>query len=200
MPPVERILFLKKNLTEEEAFRHEVYIIAVLGRKDLGTGILRNVTDGGEGTSGWKAPKEWREKARQRMLGRKQKQESKDKTRQKILGIRRRPETIQKMKENCFSPTGWFWITNGMEEKWVAPGNFIPTGWRRGRKPISEETRKKHSENSSGENNPMFGVKPKSASMRWYNLDNKVECMYIPGEEPEKWVTGRVKGRKRKVR
>ena len=47
-----RIIFLKKNLTEEEAFKHETYLIAVLGRKDLGTGILRNLTDGGEGVSG----------------------------------------------------------------------------------------------------------------------------------------------------
>ena len=47
-----RILFLKQNLTEEEAFKHEVYMIAVLGRKDLGTGILRNKTDGGDGPSG----------------------------------------------------------------------------------------------------------------------------------------------------
>ena len=47
-----RIIFLKKNLTEEEAFKHEVYMIFVLGRKDLGTGILRNRTDGGEGASG----------------------------------------------------------------------------------------------------------------------------------------------------
>ena len=49
---IKRILFLKKNLTEEEAFKHERYMIAVLGRKDLGTGILRNLTDGGEGASG----------------------------------------------------------------------------------------------------------------------------------------------------
>jgi hypothetical protein len=47
-----RIVFLKKNLTEAEAFRHEVYMIFVLGRKDLGTGILRNLTSGGEGSSG----------------------------------------------------------------------------------------------------------------------------------------------------
>jgi hypothetical protein len=48
-----RIIYLKQNLTEEEAFRHEIYMIAVFGRKDLGTGILRNGTDGGEGNSGW---------------------------------------------------------------------------------------------------------------------------------------------------
>ena len=47
-----RIIFLKQNLTEEEAFKHEIYMIAVFGRKDLGTGILRNLTNGGEGCSG----------------------------------------------------------------------------------------------------------------------------------------------------
>jgi len=46
------ILFLKKNLTEAEAFKHEIYMIFVLGRKDLGTGILRNRTNGGDGASG----------------------------------------------------------------------------------------------------------------------------------------------------
>ena len=49
-----RIIFLKKDLTEEEAIKHEVYMIAVLGRKDKGTGILRNLTDGGEGITGAK--------------------------------------------------------------------------------------------------------------------------------------------------
>ena len=48
-----RIIFLKKNLSEEEAFCHEKYMIAVLGRMDLGTGILRNMTDGGEGSRGF---------------------------------------------------------------------------------------------------------------------------------------------------
>ena len=47
-----RILFLKKNLTEAEAFKHEIYMIFVFGRKDLGTGILRNLSNGGEGASG----------------------------------------------------------------------------------------------------------------------------------------------------
>ncbi len=47
-----RTIYLKQNLTEEQAFKHEIYMIAVFGRKDLGTGILINRTDGGEGSSG----------------------------------------------------------------------------------------------------------------------------------------------------
>jgi hypothetical protein len=55
-----RVIFLKKNLTEEEAFKHEIYMIAVFGRKDLGTGILRNKTNGGDGPGN--PSKETREK------------------------------------------------------------------------------------------------------------------------------------------
>ncbi len=57
-----RIIFLKQNLTEEEAFKHEIYMIFVLGRKDLETGILRNKTNGGEGSSGWIPDEECRRK------------------------------------------------------------------------------------------------------------------------------------------
>ena len=52
LPPKNRIILLKQNLTEEEAFKHEIYMISIFGRKDNGTGILRNLTNGGEGTSG----------------------------------------------------------------------------------------------------------------------------------------------------
>lgn len=67
VPPKDRIIFLKQNLTEEEAFKHEIYMIAVFGRKDLGTGILRNKTDGGEGGSGRVVPNE--EIERQKIVG-----------------------------------------------------------------------------------------------------------------------------------
>ena len=52
-----RILFLKTGLTQDEAIKHEIYMISVYGRKDKGTGILRNLTDGGEGLSGAKRSK-----------------------------------------------------------------------------------------------------------------------------------------------
>lgn len=48
------IRYIKENISEEDAFMWEVFWIAEFGRIDLGTGCLRNKTDGGEGVSGTK--------------------------------------------------------------------------------------------------------------------------------------------------
>ena len=72
-----RIIFLKQNLTEAEAFKHEIYMIAVFGRKDLGTGILRNRTDGGEGVSGRITSKESKRKISESNKGKKRSEETK---------------------------------------------------------------------------------------------------------------------------
>jgi hypothetical protein len=106
IPSEDRILVLKDNLTEEDAFKHKKYMIAILGRKDIGTGILRNTTDGGEGASGHKKSEEWKkmqseflkknnpmynpdiiEKMRKSKIGSKQSQET----------INKRAETIKNM-------------------------------------------------------------------------------------------------------
>ena len=70
LPPKERRIYLKQNLTEAEAFRHEIYMVAVFGRKDLKTGILRNRTNGGEGGSGIVMKNDTKRKISEKMKGR----------------------------------------------------------------------------------------------------------------------------------
>jgi hypothetical protein len=57
-----RIVFLRKGLTEDKAFEWERFYIKHYGRIDTGTGILHNLTDGGEGNSN--PSEETREKMR----------------------------------------------------------------------------------------------------------------------------------------
>jgi hypothetical protein len=59
---ISKVIFLKQNLTEQEAFKHEIYMIDVFGRKDLRTGTLYNRSDGGEGASGYKHTEKNKEK------------------------------------------------------------------------------------------------------------------------------------------
>lgn len=53
-----RVVKIKEGLTEEESFELENFYIKFWGRKDLGTGILYNLTDGGEGPSGYRHTEE----------------------------------------------------------------------------------------------------------------------------------------------
>ena len=98
-----KIIQLKINLTEEEAFNHERYMIFILGRKDLGTGILLNKSDGGEGRSGYVPTEELKRNQSEKMkgennplygkkgkdsprYGKKHTQETKDKIRKSLQG------------------------------------------------------------------------------------------------------------------
>ena len=99
------ILF--EDLTWKEACKKEKEFIALYGRKDNGTGILCNMTDGGDGGYGVVVKEETKEKIRNYQLslnkkgkpGRVWTEESKLKLANSIKGIKHTPEAIEKMKK-----------------------------------------------------------------------------------------------------
>jgi len=129
-----RIIFLKQNLTEEEAFKHEIYMIDVFGRKDLGTGILHNRTDGGEGPSGAVRSDESKIKYSKSKKGKNNPQYGKRGKNSHNYGKSPSEETRKKLSER---------------QKGEKNHNYG--------KIFSEETRRKMSEVNKGENNPMYG-------------------------------------------
>ena len=76
------IHILHENLSEKDAHELEIYLISKYGRKDIGTGILRNKTDGGEGVSGYVVTEETKHKiskARKGIPGKPKTEEEKQK-------------------------------------------------------------------------------------------------------------------------
>jgi hypothetical protein len=70
-PPADKskIIILHQDLDEKTAFEYERNLIAFYGRKDKNEGLLRNMTDGGEGVAGWVPDSEWRRKKSESMKG-----------------------------------------------------------------------------------------------------------------------------------
>jgi hypothetical protein len=169
-----RIIFLKQNLTEEEAFKHEIYMIDVFGRKDLGTGILYNRTDGGDGVSGAIRSDETRKRMSEAKIGEnhpmygktlseetKIKMSEAQKGNTKRLGKTHSEETIKKMSEA-----------------------------HKGKTP-SEETRRKLSEAKKGENNHNYGKTASEETKKRMSGASK-----NPSEETKRKLSEASKGRK----
>jgi hypothetical protein len=172
-PPLDRtrIRIVKAGLREQEAFEWECDIISILGRVDLGTGCLRNKTDGGEGSSGAVKSEETRNKLSVAMSGENNPQYGKlggshasanriveSSTRQKIseyqTGRERSKETRSKISES----------TMGVKNH------------RYGERD-SDEVRKKKSDSHKGK-------------LWWVNKEGKTtQSAESPGQE---WKRGRV--------
>jgi len=140
-----RIIYLKQNLTEEEAFRHEIYMIAVFGRNDLGTGILHNRTDGGEGVSG------------------------------RILSQESRIKMSESGKVKIFSEEHRRKISEGNKNKIVSEETRRNLSKALKGKTRSEETRRKLSDANRGENHPMYNKTHSEEAKRKISVSNKGE-------------------------
>jgi hypothetical protein len=85
--------------SEQEAFEMERWYIRLWGRKDNGTGILRNMTDGGEGASGIVLTPEARKNRSEGLRGRWYSEETRRKIGEANRGRHTSPETRRKMSE-----------------------------------------------------------------------------------------------------
>lgn len=175
-PPRHRVLFLKKDITEFDAYKHEMYMVSHYGRKDEG-GILINMTAGGEGTSGRKPTDYCIERTKETNTGRTFTAEQKKKV----------SEQVSKRK----------WWNNGVKDKHTieCPGE----GWVLGRLHNTKSEVYKSKEFAEKSRQNMLG-KPKSEEARakmsaarkgrsWWNNGESTRLAYeCPGEG---WVKGR---------
>ena len=96
VPPKDRIL-IQEFPSEADALLAEAFLIAYYGRKDQSTGCLWNLTDGGEGSSGWLMPKEIRRKITEANRGRKDSDETRRKKSEAAKGHKHSDESRFKM-------------------------------------------------------------------------------------------------------
>lgn len=126
------IVFLETNLSEIGAFALERFYIRWYGRKDLGTGILRNMTDGGEGAAGIVISEENKRKIGIANKNRKWSEKSRKKVSESLLGNKRllgyfpSQETRKKISE---ANKGKTWkqseeAKRKMKEAWVRRKNI----------------------------------------------------------------------------
>ena len=162
VPPANRVIFPVTQTTEEWAHFMEMELIDLYGRLNDGTGILENLSDGGEGQSGLIHSEESKQKislskkGRQHSNSSKQKmsnakrgktlsEEHKQKIKLSLLGKLKSEETKQKLSDaNKGKPSNRKGKVLSEETKQKMRDSA------KQRKPISAETRQKMSNSHRG--------------------------------------------------
>jgi hypothetical protein len=185
-PPRNRILILKTNLTEEAAIRHEIYMIAVFGRKDNETGILRNLTDGGEGISGYKHTDESKRQIGISNSKYSHSASTKDKISKSVSGFRWYNNGVKSIQ--CKNHPGEGWATGRIIE-WDTPRSKGMKWYHRDgiRKMFSEDPGDGWVRGLTGRD---MGNNSTNKGKKWYN-DGKQNKMFV--SPPEGWSPGMIR-------
>ncbi len=104
-----KIVIMETGLTEIGAFALERFYIRWYGRKDLGTGILRNLTDGGEGVSGIRLNEKRRKEISKSLKGKPKKpftETHRQNLRESHLGVKKGPHSDEHKKKLSLSNRG----------------------------------------------------------------------------------------------
>lgn len=144
-PPKDRIIILHENLDWEKACGIEKELIAFYGRKDLGTGILRNLTDGGEGVPN--LSKETKNRISMANFGKIRTKEAREKMSKAQLGKKLSEETKRKLSEK----------NKGRKHTEETKNKFSGKNHPRYGKKHTEESKAKMSKANSGVNHPGYG-------------------------------------------
>jgi hypothetical protein len=146
------IVILEKDLTEQEAWDLETRLIISLGRVDLKTGPLLNLTDGGEGPSGrtpWNKGKktqdymspEARKKHTEYLTGLKKPEGHGKKVAEALTGKPKLEDHKKKISESLKGNIPWNKGKTGVQESWAKGKTF------------TEEHKKRLSESHKGKAN-----------------------------------------------
>jgi len=176
-----KIVLLEQNLTEVEAHKLEIELIAKYGRKDNKTGILHNRTDGGEGSSGCYHTEEYKIAQSARMMG-------------VNKGIKRTPEQIVVNSESHKGQVPWHKGRTGYftEEQLKRIGDAT-----RARGPQSEETKAKRSKAMLGKNK---GKKLGPSALKGIKRGPQSEETKAKRSESMKKVPGRIWTEEEKIK
>ena len=160
------IIKVLENVSVEKAKEEEIKFIWVIGRYDLGMGPLTNLTWGGDGSSGY----QWSDELK------------------RAHSIKLKGENNTNYGKHEDHPSyGKKIYNNGIKEKRFIEGEQS-NEWELGKLPISEETKRKLRDAAK---NKRLGKDHPNHGRKIYN-NTKKELFFIPGEEPDNWLLGRL--------
>lgn len=161
----ENIVIVESNLSEEAAFALEIELIKKYGRKDIKTGILINLSDGGEGQSGYRHTEETKARIGKSGTGLKRSDQFREDVRARVTGENNpmfgktfTEEEIHKMSLAMMGENNPFYGRTHSDESIRKMSDA-----KRGKKQTPEhiaavkETRKKNSEANPDKRSPLYG-------------------------------------------